>query len=144
MCNNEYMGTVRVLGTSCDIDVCGACGKPELKKTVVIEVDGEIGYYGCDCAARIIGWGVKDIRAKAKDADDAERDRIKVAIQSHPLTLLNREELEAAQNEGLGFRERMDSGLLTQWTNRSLAVLREVFAGDAQKAKRHGYTLGVA
>lgn len=85
MCNNEYMGTVRVLGTSCDIDVCGACGKPELKKTVVIEVDGEIGYYGCDCAARIIGWGVKDIRAKAKDADDAERDRIKVAIQSHPL-----------------------------------------------------------
>ena len=48
------------LGTSDDVTTCECCGKPDLKSTVALSVDGgDPVYYGSDCAARALGRGVK-------------------------------------------------------------------------------------
>jgi hypothetical protein len=48
------MPKVIVLGTTGDITTCECCGKSELKKTVALEVDGEVQYYGTTCAGNAL------------------------------------------------------------------------------------------
>jgi hypothetical protein len=43
---------VKVLGTTDETSTCECCGKRNLKKVVVLDVEGEVVRYGCDCAAR--------------------------------------------------------------------------------------------
>ena len=42
----------RILGISDDVTVCECCGKSNLKRTVVLDLDGAIVHYGCDCARK--------------------------------------------------------------------------------------------
>lgn len=42
------------IGVTDECTTCSACGKSNLKKTVVFEsTDGDIKYLGCDCASRL-------------------------------------------------------------------------------------------
>jgi hypothetical protein len=44
---------VLVLGAE-EGGVCECCGKTNLKKVVVLEIEGEVVRYGCDCASKAI------------------------------------------------------------------------------------------
>jgi hypothetical protein len=41
----------RILGTSNDRTECDCCGRNNLKRTVALDFDGDVRYYGVDCAA---------------------------------------------------------------------------------------------
>jgi hypothetical protein len=43
---------IKFLGTSDETTVCGCCGKRSLKRTVALDIDGTVVYYGSDCAAK--------------------------------------------------------------------------------------------
>ena len=73
--------TVKFLGCNDEQTSCDNCGRDNLKKTVVLDIDGEIVRYGTECAAKTIGRGAKEVRAEAKKVQDeidqaarAERD----------------------------------------------------------------------
>lgn len=68
------LNMVKVLGVSGDVTTCDACGKKNLKRTVVLEInEAEPVFYGKDCAAKAV-CGRKDkavangieLRARAK------------------------------------------------------------------------------
>lgn len=44
------MVNVQILGITDDITTCEACGKSNLKRTVVLDFGGQVRYFGCDCA----------------------------------------------------------------------------------------------
>ena len=69
------MASAIILGTTNDITTCECCGKTNLKKTVVLDVDGAVLHYGIDCAGRAIlgaksakNSAIIDKRARAVDA----------------------------------------------------------------------------
>jgi hypothetical protein len=72
----------RVLGTTNDVTQCELCGRVELKGTVVMmpldadgNEDGDAGYFGTACAARMAGWTVREVNAGVKAAAREERER---------------------------------------------------------------------
>jgi hypothetical protein len=44
------MTTIKILGISDEVTGCECCGKTNLKKTVALDIDGSVVYYGTDCA----------------------------------------------------------------------------------------------
>lgn len=82
----------RVLGTTGDVTVCDCCGRSDLKKTVVIEIDGEIAHFGVVCAAHKLRFSALEVNRMARSADDqarklarqAEDDR-RARAKQHPL-----------------------------------------------------------
>lgn len=54
------MTTVKILGTSDDNTTCDCCGKTHLKKTVVLEINEAVVYYGVDCATRALTGSKKN------------------------------------------------------------------------------------
>jgi len=64
--------TARILGATDEQTTCDACGRVELRVTVIVgDADGnETGRYGTSCASRVIGRSVT-----AKDARAAETVR---------------------------------------------------------------------
>lgn len=75
----------RVKGTTDEVTECELCGRQELKGTIMLaelDADGtEMGlvYYGASCGAKAAGWTTKDVRIKAKAADQAKRDAAQAA-----------------------------------------------------------------
>lgn len=72
----------RVLGTTNDVTECELCGRAELKGTVVMmpldadgNDEGDPGYFGTACAARMAGWTVREVNAGVKAAAREERER---------------------------------------------------------------------
>lgn len=70
------MGGYKVLGTTTDVDHCECCGRADLRKTVMMVTldtdgtpDGETGYYGTSCAARLVGTTAKKITDQAHAGD---------------------------------------------------------------------------
>jgi len=66
----------RVLGTTDDVTTCEACGRPELKGTLVLQPldadgndDGEPCYYGSSCGAKLAKSTTREINAEARKAD---------------------------------------------------------------------------
>lgn len=77
-----------------------------MKKTVAIEIDGNVGYYGCDCAARILGWSTKDVESAKNSADkeNARKEReaaqeLRRRIQNHPLYIKAQEIQEEGRRQ---------------------------------------------
>ena len=68
--NEDMSESVKFLGCNDEQTVCDLCGRDDLKKTVVLDIDGDVVRYGSDCAARALKWGVKDVRSAAKKAQD--------------------------------------------------------------------------
>lgn len=51
--------------------VCDCCGREDLKRTIkLINPDGRPVWYGCGCAARVMGIETKTVRAAKKAAED--------------------------------------------------------------------------
>lgn len=44
----------KFLGITDEITGCDCCGKTNLKRTVVLDIDGEVVHYGCDCASKAL------------------------------------------------------------------------------------------
>lgn len=66
-------GTVKFLGTTDDVTTCECCGKSNLTSTVALSIDdGDAVYFGVTCAARALKMAPKDVRAGAREADDAK------------------------------------------------------------------------
>jgi hypothetical protein len=81
-----------VKGISDEIDICQLCGKHPLKRTIVLEIDNEIVYYGTTCASKLLGMKknytaasakrlVNDYKEKVKD-DKREAEAIKLAQEN--------------------------------------------------------------
>jgi hypothetical protein len=84
----------KVLGTTGDVTTCDCCGRSNLNKTVVVEIDGEIAHFGVVCAAHKAGFAALDINRMAKAANEQKRqDAIKAEaeriarVKQHPLYL---------------------------------------------------------
>jgi hypothetical protein len=46
---------MKLLGITDTVTTCGACNKPNLKKTIALETrEGAVVYYGSDCAAKAL------------------------------------------------------------------------------------------
>lgn len=43
---------MKVLGITDSVNVCDCCGKKDLARTVAIDLDGEVVYYGTSCATQ--------------------------------------------------------------------------------------------
>lgn len=71
-----------MLGTSDDVTQCECCGRDDLKKTVALSVDdSDPLYFGEVCAAHALSRSAKDIRAMARQADDAARREREAAAE---------------------------------------------------------------
>jgi hypothetical protein len=46
--------TIKILGICDDRTDCECCGKSNLKRTVALDFDGGVRYYGTDCAAMAV------------------------------------------------------------------------------------------
>lgn len=46
--------TMKYLGITDEYNACTKCGKTNLKKTVVLEINESIEYWGTDCAAKVL------------------------------------------------------------------------------------------
>ncbi len=46
---------IKFLGISDEHTTCMACGKTNLKRTIVLDFDGDVRHYGSDCAANALG-----------------------------------------------------------------------------------------
>lgn len=42
----------KIIGISEEVTTCECCGRSNLKRTVVLDLDGAVRYFGCDCAAK--------------------------------------------------------------------------------------------
>lgn len=49
---NEIATTPRILGISDEVTTCDHCGRSELRRTVALDFDGEVSFYGTTCAAK--------------------------------------------------------------------------------------------
>lgn len=78
---------MKVLGINDDVTTCEACGKCNLKKTVVLQTaDLGIVHYGSDCAARAI-YGSKARRGTV-DKIAAAMDYARKWMASRPLAAI--------------------------------------------------------
>lgn len=89
MTTTEAPARYQARGTTDDVTTCGICGREDLKSTVILAIitpDGTcdgVTYAGSECAAKLSGRPVKDIRAEAARADDqARKDRQQAAAQA--------------------------------------------------------------
>ena len=68
----DHDGSVyRVIGTTDDVTVCGACGREDLQRTVVLSTGAGELYAGSDCAARLTGQPVAQVDRDARAGDRA-------------------------------------------------------------------------
>lgn len=57
----------KILGFTESINMCGCCGKQNLKGTYAIEIDGgEIQYFGSTCAFKKFGYSEKELKNETK------------------------------------------------------------------------------
>jgi len=45
---------ITIMGITDEYTACDKCGKNNLKKSVILNIDGEIKHYGCDCAGQAL------------------------------------------------------------------------------------------
>jgi hypothetical protein len=62
-----------ILGTTDEVTACDRCGRTDLKKTVVLNLEGEIVHFGTECASKTLGQSAKEIRESVKVAQDQAR-----------------------------------------------------------------------
>jgi ribosome-binding protein aMBF1 (putative translation factor) len=72
--------TLKILGITDERTACECCGRDNLKKTVALDKDGVVVYFGTECAAKAMGRTKvqveKDIRTVARQtAEEAARER---------------------------------------------------------------------
>ena len=61
--------TTRVVGMNDEQTTCDACGRMELRGTVILaDENGEFGRYGTTCAGRILGWSISRSQAESAEA----------------------------------------------------------------------------
>lgn len=47
---------MKIVGIVDDVTTCALCGRENLKKTVaVMDNDGNVNYYGCECVNKVLG-----------------------------------------------------------------------------------------
>lgn len=80
------------VGVSDEVTTCEACGKPDLKKTIALEnKDGNISYFGCCCAAQVMGWSHaetkkrqdQEVRRLAREAKEQKKQILKQARSAY-------------------------------------------------------------
>lgn len=62
-----------ILGTTDSITACERCGRSDLKKTVVLNIEGEIVHYGTECASKTLGQSAKEVREGVKVVENQAR-----------------------------------------------------------------------
>lgn len=73
--------TIKYLATVDDVNACDCCGKTGLKKTVAIDFDGDVRYYGVICAGKALGHKTKnaaDVKAAVNKVNEFEKIKYEV------------------------------------------------------------------
>lgn len=79
------------LGITDSVNTCDCCRKPNLKKTVALEIDGEQLHYGVNCAARALG--LDDRRYTTKNAGQlAERVKARDKLRAEKARMVDKAE----------------------------------------------------
>lgn len=92
----------QIKGISDEVTTCECCGRPNLKKTIVLVDDGCVSYFGNECAARAMGrrkTAVDKMAAKAQ----AEVDKKEETRKFYAEFLADDARLHAAFNSTIGF-----------------------------------------
>lgn len=87
---------IKLLGITDERTNCEKCGKSNLKKTIALDIDGAVVYYGSDCAAKLL-YGEKskkfkdkvELRAVIAQAALGNSDPYKAAAEIRAITGLN-------------------------------------------------------
>ena len=74
------MKAVKMLGINDEVTTCECCGKTNLKKTVVLSIDGAQVHYGTQCASRAFRFGRGACKLTARKIEQEAR---LIQIQSH-------------------------------------------------------------
>lgn len=72
---------VKFIGVETDKTVCDCCSKSDLKKTIALDFNGEIRYYGTTCAGQALGVktrSVSDVKAAVSKVNELEKIKQKV------------------------------------------------------------------
>lgn len=69
----------RIIGLTDEVLECELCGNKNLRRTVVLSFDGDIVYYGSDCAAKQLGRTRASIE---RSADHAGRQTAQKALDA--------------------------------------------------------------
>jgi hypothetical protein len=72
---------VKVLGTTDETSICECCGKTNLKKVVVLDIEGEVVRFGCDCAAKALRQQYRGKTIKSTPAAIWDKARWAMASQ---------------------------------------------------------------
>ncbi len=68
-------------GVSGSVTTCECCGKPDLKKTVILDIDGQVIHYGTTCAGKAMGvktTGVDSVRSAVDKTNKTAAMRLEV------------------------------------------------------------------
>lgn len=66
--------TFKILGITDERTECECCGRDGLKKTVALDKDGVVVYFGTECAAKATGRSVKDVEKDIRSAAKLARE----------------------------------------------------------------------
>ena len=73
------MTTTRILGITDEQTTCDACGRVELRSTVILaDENGEYGRYGSSCAARILGRSAGSVLSSARNIELVRRHNVAI------------------------------------------------------------------
>jgi len=89
------MKTIKTLGTSNEQTTCCCCGKSGLALTVVLEINGEVTYFGRDCAGAALtgkksGTSAKIASGRAAAVDFVNRNLGKATLEKVLAVAYNR------------------------------------------------------
>lgn len=93
----------QIKGITDEVTTCDCCGRPGLKKTIILVDDGCVSYFGSECAARALGRrrkaDVEKIAAKAQAVVDQKEATRKFYAEF----LADDARLKAAFDSAVGF-----------------------------------------
>jgi len=132
-------------GISDDVDYCQLCGKAPLKRTVALDIDGDIVYYGTTCASMVLGMDKKYPGSKAEKLVTDYKQKVIDDANQKVFEKEREDALKNAQKEAdtkgkiiyLNRVSRFPSG----WPGYFYTVEQKVFAHRPQDYK--GYTVAL-
>lgn len=125
-------------GISDEVLTCSACGRNDLKRTIVLENEyNEVDYFGCCCASKILSWSYnktikelskevnKQVNIKKKEKEEVLR-KAKYQYNNHPNIIKINSEIAEMNRLNIPFNERKEK--LPYWNELKKQAKQEIIS----------------